>query len=416
MERPQQPRRRSVQGRTLVTRAKIVDGAIEVLASRGVAGLTHRAVARAAGVSLAATTYHFDSKTGILRETSKVLLDGYLAAFRRLERRRSLGEDIGLHTLDELVRRVVLNALGRERTRSLAWCELVLHGGRSAEGRELANGWFRELDAIWAALAAHLDAPERSSAGTAIDLAVGLTFLLHPLDLQGGEVADLLEGRVDLAPLLARRYPDFASTSAAGQPGPGATDIRSRIVEAAIEVLNDEGAGAVSFRTVSERLHMARSGPNYHFKSMASLLEAAHSTLFERARGRYREGLKEAPPADRDGSRLADLAATIFLREALEYHRENLGYYSVWMSAVFNPGLKGAVAGAVLNLHNAWRRRLEAARPPVSSPVVSLRLQALFIGMLVRALATDTDVASLSRAREAFASVLQGDDAAAFAN
>lgn len=429
------PRRQSVQERTLATRAKIVEGAIAVLARSGVAGLTHREVARAAGVSLAATTYHFSSKSEILRETSKSLLEGYLAAFRRLETRGRMVPDREIRSLDQLVVRVVRTALDRERMRSLAWCELVLHGGRSAEGRALANDWFLQLEAIWSAIAGRMDpAPDGRAASTGIDLAVGLTVLLHPLDLPGEDVRAILTGEAALETLLLRRHPELASHPAdpaagpaagpamAGEPDGRNAGIRQHIVEAAIGVVADEGVAGVSFRSVAERLGMVRSGPNYYFRSMDDLLAAAHSALFGRARARYREGLKAAAQPGRDAAPLADLAATIFLREALEFHRENIGYYSVWMSAVHDPRLRLAVAGAVLSLDRAWRRRLETIGPPLRDPAISgpdrsldripgvaLRLQAIFIGMLIRALATDTDVMKLSRAPAAFADVLAGD-------
>lgn len=41
------------------TRRRILAATLEVLATRGIDGLTHRTIARRAGVSLAATTYHF---------------------------------------------------------------------------------------------------------------------------------------------------------------------------------------------------------------------------------------------------------------------------------------------------------------------------------------------------------------------
>jgi AcrR family transcriptional regulator len=52
---------------------QIIDGAVQVLTMAGPQGLTHRAVALAAGVSLSSTTYHFASRADILR-----------AAYRRL--------------------------------------------------------------------------------------------------------------------------------------------------------------------------------------------------------------------------------------------------------------------------------------------------------------------------------------------
>jgi DNA-binding transcriptional regulator YbjK len=53
-------------------RREILEAALRVIGRDGVAGLTHRAVADEAGVSLAATTYYFASKADLLREASEL--------------------------------------------------------------------------------------------------------------------------------------------------------------------------------------------------------------------------------------------------------------------------------------------------------------------------------------------------------
>jgi DNA-binding transcriptional regulator YbjK len=61
-------------------RAQIVDGALAVIAEVGPDGLTHRRVAAAAGVSLAATTYWFDSKEAIVEAAFLHSVDESIAA------------------------------------------------------------------------------------------------------------------------------------------------------------------------------------------------------------------------------------------------------------------------------------------------------------------------------------------------
>ncbi|WP_204114434.1 TetR/AcrR family transcriptional regulator [Shimia biformata] len=48
------------------TRRKILTATLEIVARKGVNGVTHRAVARRAGVSLSTTTYHFDNLEDML--------------------------------------------------------------------------------------------------------------------------------------------------------------------------------------------------------------------------------------------------------------------------------------------------------------------------------------------------------------
>jgi DNA-binding transcriptional regulator YbjK len=49
-------------------RAAIIEATIQLIGRHGVDGVTHRAVAQEAGVSLSSTTYHFDSKDAIVSE------------------------------------------------------------------------------------------------------------------------------------------------------------------------------------------------------------------------------------------------------------------------------------------------------------------------------------------------------------
>lgn len=395
----------------MITRGKIVAGAIQVLAQGGVQGLTHRAVAKAAGVSLAATTYHFDTLTEIIEATSRALLDDYLAGFRRLGTRIVAGDEQSVASLDDLVRRVVANALGRDRTRSLAWCELILHGGRSPNGRALAKSWYDELDAIWHDIALLFDpAATRRAASAAVDLTVGMTFFLHPLGLDQATATELLDGRMDVPTVLAG-----ISSSSHAQPDAGGEDAgaryaetRRKVLQAAIDVIVEDGAAGISYGRVADAMGMVRSGPSYYFPSIDRLLQCAQMSFFERAKARYRSGLAAQDAACIDEDRLLDLTTAIFFREALEFARENIGFYSVWMNAAQNPALRPAVASSLLDLDRAWARRIAATTGKTPDPAAPLQMQALFIGKVVRTIAASMEVADLSRAREDFAAILRG--------
>lgn len=414
-------RQRFVQDRAVATRGKITDGAVEVLARSGVAGLTHRAVARAAGVSLAATTYHFDTKSDIITEASRILLDGYLTAFRRLVERMDAGAETNLRNLDDLVVRVVINAIGRQRIRSLAWCELVLHGGRSVEGRALALAWYEQFDAIWLAIAERIGPiPATARARAAVDLAVGLTFLLHPLVLDTETAAGLLAGSVDAEVLLA----EIADNLDRGAFDAGATraiaplrseERRDQIVEAAINTLIEEGAAGVSYRSVAQRAGMVRSGPGYYFPTIDGLLQAAQRALFERAKARYRSGLAAPPSSELDEDRILDLTTAIYFREALEFVRQNIGYYSAWLGAAQNRSLRPMVAAALLDQNRAWARRITLVFGRIPHRTTPLRMQAIFLGKLVRAMAAGVSLNDLSHVRVDFAAVLrEGRDTPSF--
>jgi len=406
-------RQRAVQSRTIVTQGKITDGAIRVLAHDGVAGLTHRAVAKAAGVSLAATTYHFDTKADIIEAASRSLLDGYLLAFRRLAQRIRAGEEVALGGLDDLVLRVLRNALGRERTRSLAWCELILHGGRNPDGRSLARQWYRELDAVWHEISALLEPQaSRQTASAAIDMTIGLTFVLHPLGLDASTATDLLADPRGLDGFLAALSAEGHSAPRQdGQAGKAAKrydETRQKIVEAAIGIIIEEGAAGMSYHRVAKVLDMVRSGPRYYFTTIDDLLNTAQVALFGRAKDRYRAGMDAVDFSEIDTRRLLDVTTAIYFREALEFGRENIGYYSVWLNAAHTPSLRPAVASALLDLHRAWSRRIATASgaAPAPAATAALRIQALFIGKLIRAITGSLDMGELSLARDDFAAAL----------
>ncbi|MEJ2624349.1 MAG: TetR family transcriptional regulator [Pseudolabrys sp.] len=403
-------RARALQERVIRTRHKVVNGAIKALATHGVTNLTHRAVARAAGVSLAATTYHYATKQDILAETSRILMDGYLDAFRRLETRLVAGQEAGLHTLEDLVMRVVGNALGRDRKGSLAWCELILHGGRNAEGRALAQRWYTRLDEIWLGISDRLPSRTGLRASAAIDLAVGLTILLHPLELDAKTALALLDGRahLDQQPMTREiAAEDTAPDDPSGKDQGRHAATRERLVEAGIEILLRGGAASVSYTSVAERTGMVRSGPSYYFPTIDGLLKAAQIALFSRAKARYRAGIGSVAPEKIDKTRLADLTTAIFFHELLQFPHENLGYCSVWMNSVQNAALRPTVFGSLLDLNHAWMRRLRAATEGSVHAAAPLWLQGLFMGKLIRGIAAQPDTGDLSRSREDFAAIIQ---------
>ena len=182
---------------------------------------------------------------------------------------------------------------------------------------------------------------------------------------------------------------------------------RAHTFIAAIVIIVEEGTAGISFGRIADVSGMVRSGPNYYFATIDELLAAAQTALFERAKARYRAGLGSLKAADIDESRLLDLTTAIFYREALEFGKENIGHYSVWMSAAQNPSVRPAVASSLLDQHRAWMKRIALVSGREPDATVVMRMQALFIGKLIRAIAASVDVTDLSRARDDFASALR---------
>jgi AcrR family transcriptional regulator len=61
------------------TKARLLDGALAVLATRGLAGTTSREIAAASGVNLAGITYHFGSKDRLIMEALMTTIRRWLA-------------------------------------------------------------------------------------------------------------------------------------------------------------------------------------------------------------------------------------------------------------------------------------------------------------------------------------------------
>jgi DNA-binding transcriptional regulator YbjK len=122
-------------------RAALLEAVLTIVERDGVAGVTHRAVAAEAGVSLASTTYHFatldDLLVAALTESCAELTADLTA---RLEHRSTDPVD----TLYELLEQ----CLGERRGRTLAEYELYLLAARRPALRPAAAAWLDPLTAF----------------------------------------------------------------------------------------------------------------------------------------------------------------------------------------------------------------------------------------------------------------------------
>jgi DNA-binding transcriptional regulator YbjK len=62
-------------------RKEIIEAALRLIGRSGREGLTHRAVAKEAGVPLGATTYYFESRDDLLAQTLEYVADSELERF-----------------------------------------------------------------------------------------------------------------------------------------------------------------------------------------------------------------------------------------------------------------------------------------------------------------------------------------------
>lgn len=382
------------QERSQQRRARMVDAIVTIMAGHGIAGLTHRLVAREAGVSLAATTYYFDGKFDMVAAASDQILQGYAETFRRAARS---GHNGSVH---HYVVRLLSNAVGRDRKGALCWNEIVLDAPRHPESLALAQAWFADLPAVWQEIARTTGSPDpQATARSAIDGMIGLLLMVLALGLTEAQVAAVLLSGA--SPLEIWAPPAPATVSPLTKPGRKSAETRGRIIAAAIAILTSEGSAAVSYRTVADQAGLAPAGPAYHFPTMDSLLAAAQAQLFEESKQRYRlAAAMETGPHDLE--RLIDRTAVVFLREVTAFADQNLANMSVWLEASRRPELRPMIWNSIADQIRSWKQVLERVGARVR-PLDAMLPQCIFFGKMIRLLATGSPMQALETVRREFA-------------
>jgi AcrR family transcriptional regulator len=199
-------------GRQDVTRARLLDAALQVLASHGVARATSREIASAAGVNLQAITYHFGSK-------DELVAQALVHAVRRwVEPAQVALAGVGEDPVGRLLAavQVLQEVLVQARGYFPAYAEALAAAPRNEAVRAEIVGLLRDLrDGLAAGIrelreaglvAGWVDAESMA----ALVVAAGDGFVLHSmLDPQGLPVERTLGQVVQL--LLAARTPPAAA-------------------------------------------------------------------------------------------------------------------------------------------------------------------------------------------------------------
>jgi DNA-binding transcriptional regulator YbjK len=121
-------------------REQILRAALQVIGGRGVDAVTHRAVAREAGVPVSATTYYFESREQLLEQSF------LLAAREETERLERLVLDLSPHGLSgaqwaEAVAAQIAGDLAAEPAKHVALFELGLEATRTEALRIELGRW-----------------------------------------------------------------------------------------------------------------------------------------------------------------------------------------------------------------------------------------------------------------------------------
>ena len=390
------------QQRSQETREKITRAAIAILAEVGVAGLSHRIVARRANVSLSATTYYFSSKADIVAAAAAMVLDHYSDAFSGMATRIRAGESRIPSFCDFAIRRVQ-NSSGSYRNGVLSWGEISLDAVRNDESLRLTREWHNRLKLLWTDIAYALniaDAPETAQSG--IDLVVGLLFMSIGLHLNAEQIGLLLRGEDNPFGSWSRSYSDGTAAIEKKRGFSKAERTRRALIDTAIQILISDGAAALSHRSIAARAGVANTTPSYYFAGIDDILRIAQTELFESSKDRYRAAMVDFDFKNADMQQIIDVTNVIFVREVTEHGQRNLASYTIWIEAARRADLKQMVWSAVADQCEAWND-LIAPLSKHHRPLDGLLLQALFIGKSIRILSTGARTADLVAARGEFA-------------
>lgn len=116
----------------------MTEAALALIAQVGPDGLTHRAVAKEAGLPLAATTYWFASKEDMVRAALEHAAERDIAYWGRL---REASRNWTVATLPKHLTQVIEDACTTRRECAVVDCALWLEAVRRPELRDVAQRW-----------------------------------------------------------------------------------------------------------------------------------------------------------------------------------------------------------------------------------------------------------------------------------
>jgi DNA-binding transcriptional regulator YbjK len=177
-------------------RAELLDAAIDLIGAQGIDGVTHRAVAAAAGVPAASTSYYFRSKDELIHEALRTLAEREIERLRA--RREALGDAVAdlEETTEALAAWIEEQVTPAGRVAMLAQYQLQLEAARRPEARAILQAWKEGTDDLSETAMRSLGAPDVRTSGILLVCAIdGLRLRLLAsghAPLQGAELRGVL--------------------------------------------------------------------------------------------------------------------------------------------------------------------------------------------------------------------------------
>lgn len=153
---------------------------------------------------------------------------------------------------------------------------------------------------------------------------------------------------------------------------------RDRIIDAALELIAEQGVAGTSHRKVAQRADVPLGSMTYHFTNMDELLREAFSRFADRSAGRFEERLAAARDADEARIAIADFVH----HDIFGTQRDLVLTHELYTLAARRPEYR--------ELTREWMARSRQALEQHFDPTTARQLDALIEGLSIhRALDTE---------------------------
>jgi DNA-binding transcriptional regulator YbjK len=154
-------------------------------------------------------------------------------------------------------------------------------------------------------------------------------------------------------------------------------DRRTRILDAALEVIAERGAGGTTHRRIAARAEVPLGSLTYHFASLTDLQTAAFTRFVELQSALFEQLFAHVESPEQ----LVDVLVDLVHQGPSRSHSALLGF-ELHLAALRHPGLRA--------LTQTWTARSRSVLARFTSPENAARLDALLEGMIMHALLTTT--------------------------
>ncbi|MFZ5747192.1 MAG: TetR/AcrR family transcriptional regulator [Pseudomonadota bacterium] len=299
------------------------------IAADGIRGLSLRAVAQSAGVSLGTLSYRVGDKAALIAGLIEHELAERQAVHARWLERVARLDTVSPEVLAELILAYLDEAAFARRDAAMAGCELLLEAGRDPDS-------YPGVEAIWDAeqhfWAAMLDG--RHPGGRALGVAIA-SYCLDELPfclaigtapdyrlLRAATTSRIAAGLSGGASGVAIHFDGFVEElSIAAQRATIPVDLphgsrKAELAGCIGDLIVEQGIAAITHRLVAGRAGIPNSSVAHHFRTRDDLLRAGMAALIQSMRTNFKTDGQLADPAPTEGMALLRTTHALTLEAA----------------------------------------------------------------------------------------------------